>query len=242
MGDKPQRSWQARPEFNERRYRRVDTRVWNDARVRGFSPNGRLVWVLLLTAPSTTAIPGVLHMGVAGLAEIARMDRPAFDQGLAECVAAGLVVVDSSACVVWVPDAFLFNSPQSPNVIRSWRAEVSLLAESDLLSAVTAAIRDRALVLGPSFARAADELFGDAPRLTRGRGASNGLSPALRFAVLERDGFRCRYCGATPDRVLLEIDHVVPHVSGGPDTLENLRTACGACNGGKGSKRLQVVP
>lgn len=36
MADKPQKSWQARSEFNERRYRRVDTRVWNDARVRAW--------------------------------------------------------------------------------------------------------------------------------------------------------------------------------------------------------------
>ena len=54
----------------------------------------------------------------------------------------------------------------------------------------------------------------------------------LRMAVLERDGFRCRSCGA---RGRLEVDHVkpvrsAPELSFDPD---NLQAPCGRCHGEK---------
>ncbi len=74
----------------------------------------------------------------------------------------------------------------------------------------------------------------------RKRRARGQLSAALRFQVLERDGFACRYCGRAPaDGVQLHVDHVLPVSSGGGDDLGNLLTSCADCNLGKGSRVLQ---
>jgi hypothetical protein len=62
------------------------------------------------------------------------------------------------------------------------------------------------------------------------------ISKATRFAILERDGFRCRYCGDSPKTnpdCVLELDHVTPVCEGGTDEPSNLATACKRCNGGK---------
>lgn len=59
------------------------------------------------------------------------------------------------------------------------------------------------------------------------------ISPKLRFEVLQRDGFRCVYCGRSAADVPLEIDHVVPVAGGGKTEEDNLVTACGECNAGK---------
>ena len=64
------------------------------------------------------------------------------------------------------------------------------------------------------------------------------LSPKIRFAVFERDGFTCRYCGARPPEAKLEIDHVTPVSSGGILDMANLVTACSLCNMGKGKDLL----
>ena len=61
------------------------------------------------------------------------------------------------------------------------------------------------------------------------------LAAALRRRVLERDGFRCRYCGSTNR---LEIDHLTPRARGGKDTMRNLVTACYDCNRAKGAREL----
>ena len=61
-------------------------------------------------------------------------------------------------------------------------------------------------------------------------------SPRLRFQVLVRDHFTCRFCGASPQKdpaVTLHIDHILPWSKGGETTLENLQTLCSKCNIGK---------
>ena len=54
----------------------------------------------------------------------------------------------------------------------------------------------------------------------------------IRFKVLERDGFKCCYCGRNPieDNIKLEADHIIPKSKGGKYTMDNLITACNECN------------
>lgn len=59
--------------------------------------------------------------------------------------------------------------------------------------------------------------------------------PATRAAVMLRDAYTCQYCGATPGRQLLTVDHVVPRSRGGAHDWGNLVTACTRCNQKKGS-------
>ena len=51
--------------------------------------------------------------------------------------------------------------------------------------------------------------------------------------MLERDNFRCRFCGATSEQERLEVDHIIPEALGGTDSLNNLATLCQPCNRGK---------
>jgi len=61
-------------------------------------------------------------------------------------------------------------------------------------------------------------------------------SASLRAYVFERDGFRCRRCGARPPAVQLVVDHIVPVCRGGRTVHRNLQTLCRACNAGKASR------
>jgi 5-methylcytosine-specific restriction endonuclease McrA len=91
--------------------------------------------------------------------------------------------------------------------------------------------------------------LGDAPANRAGTPVYRGVAPArhstparLRFTVLQRDSFRCRYCGrtATEPGVVLHVDHIVPVAAGGATSESNLVTACSDCNLGK-STRLGVL-
>ena|SRR6185369_1292530 len=64
---------------------------------------------------------------------------------------------------------------------------------------------------------------------------SHGM-PCTRRAVFLRDAERCQYCGATPGREYLTLDHVIPRAQGGSNTWENLVTACRACNQRKANR------
>jgi len=74
------------------------------------------------------------------------------------------------------------------------------------------------------------------------KGARNkGLKSDLRFSILMRDDFKCRYCGASAsDGVKLEVDHIVARCHGGGNDESNLITSCARCNQGKGAKQLPI--
>ena len=59
----------------------------------------------------------------------------------------------------------------------------------------------------------------------------------LRQAVLDRDDYTCVYCGRRGGR--LTLDHLLPVSRGGTSELNNLVTACVACNSAKGARTPQ---
>lgn len=70
------------------------------------------------------------------------------------------------------------------------------------------------------------------------------VSEATRNAVLDRDGFRCFYCGIllcrfAPKEHLATMDHVLPRSRGGAGDASNLNAACAPCNTRKGAKTLE---
>lgn len=76
-------------------------------------------------------------------------------------------------------------------------------------------------------------------RRTKARPA---LLKKTRFQVLNRDGFRCVYCGRGSSQTELVIDHRIPVAAGGTDDPENLFTACVDCNAGKSDRLITAEP
>lgn len=68
------------------------------------------------------------------------------------------------------------------------------------------------------------------------------ISKKRRFEVFKRDGFTCAYCGSTPPKVILHVDHIHPVALGGGNDPDNLVTSCLECNLGKGKTPLASVP
>lgn len=71
---------------------------------------------------------------------------------------------------------------------------------------------------------------------------SRGISGQLRVEILERNGYTCQLCGASPydpdpldpsRKTRLHIDHIIPISQGGTDDPDNLRALCTACNQGR---------
>lgn len=54
---------------------------------------------------------------------------------------------------------------------------------------------------------------------------------ALTAQVLERDGWRCVWCGGPADTA----DHLTARMFGGADDLANLAAACRPCNSRRGA-------
>jgi len=62
---------------------------------------------------------------------------------------------------------------------------------------------------------------------------SGRVTLKTRVKVLERDKFKCVFCGRGHPNVSLQIDHIIPIVNGGKSVISNLQTLCEDCNFGK---------
>ncbi len=72
-----------------------------------------------------------------------------------------------------------------------------------------------------------EEIWNSICRVERGK-----VTNKMRFAIYQRDGYRCRICGRKTND--LEIDHIYPIAKGGKTTMDNLQTLCHRCNVRKG--------
>lgn len=116
------------------RYRRVDTRTWNDEKFRSLTQAGRFLWLYLLTSPQTTAVPGLIALGRAQLAEELEWTQRKVDAAFSELQRLGMAQADWTARLVWLPRAAEHNQPESPSVVKAWAAQLRELPECELRS------------------------------------------------------------------------------------------------------------
>jgi hypothetical protein len=142
------------------RYRKIDTRMWGDSRFRELSspgPSAKYLWVFLLTGPQTSNIPGLYRGGEMALSEELGWDIEGFRKAFAEPFAKGLVKADWNARVVWIPNAIKYNSPESPNVVKSWRTAWDEIPECALKAEAYERLKAFTKGLGEGFAKAFTE-------------------------------------------------------------------------------------
>jgi hypothetical protein len=116
-------------------YRKVKPRLWVDAKVRRLSkpqPNGQSLFLYLLTARESCALPGALELLEETLA--ARLGWPldGMRDAMAEVIREGLAVADWEAGLVWLPGGLKNNPLVSPQQAKTWAEAFDRLPESPL--------------------------------------------------------------------------------------------------------------
>lgn len=116
-------------------FRKVYQRMYADDKFLRLSPPrpcGQSLWVYLLTGPPTSIVPGLLVTGEAALAESIGWPIAGFRKAFAELADQQMLKFDWAKRVIWIPNGIIYNPPQSPNVVRSWRSQWDLTPECDL--------------------------------------------------------------------------------------------------------------
>lgn len=139
------------------RYRKVYVRMWADDRFLALSsapPNAQSLWLYLLTGPHLGPVPGLFCAGEAALAERLGWPLRAFRRCWAELENAGMAKADWRRQVVWLPRAVIYNSPESPNVVVSWRTALAEIPECALKDEAETELIGYLDSLPPAFAKA----------------------------------------------------------------------------------------
>ena len=140
------------------KYRKIDVRIWNDAKFRDLSHNAKLVFFFLLTHPNMTAL-GAMRSTLSGLAEELDFELETFREAFREAFAKGMVKHDSKACLIALPNFIKYNQPESPNVVKAWVNSLDLLPECDLKNDVISLSANALKGYSKAFREALPEAF-----------------------------------------------------------------------------------
>lgn len=157
-------------------YRRVTMRTYGDERFMRLTPlrpSGQALWLYLLTGPHTGPIPGVFVAGRAALAETLGWSQKDFDEAFAEVLREGLTEFDPKSRLCFIPNAIRHNSPQNPNVVKSWRAHWLLLPECPMRARIYTHIFEALSEVSEAFRKAFEETCGKALGKPFGKALSN---------------------------------------------------------------------
>jgi hypothetical protein len=143
------------------RYRKVDSRIWNDEKFRDLSDDGQLLFLFLLTHPHQTAL-GAMRATVSGLAEEKGWLPERLSEAFAEALSRGMVKHDARASCVWLPNFLKYNRPESPNVVKAWGSAADLIPECSLKGECIQAAKAFLKGFKEAFRKAFTEVFGEA--------------------------------------------------------------------------------
>lgn len=139
------------------RYRKIHVKMWSSPDFLALSapkPNGRDLFVHLLTGPHTTAIPGVFCAGKARLAEDLGWPLRSWERCWSEIESRHMARADWTSRLVFLPGALAHNPPRNPNEVRAWRDEWALLPRGRLLDEIESAFGTFLAGLGVTYADA----------------------------------------------------------------------------------------
>jgi uncharacterized phage protein (TIGR02220 family) len=113
------------------RYRKIDTRTWNDKKFNELSDSGKLVFFLLLTHPHMTSIDA-MRASLPSLGGDLHWSFGKIEHAFQEILQKNIAKYDESASFIWLPNFLKYNHPESPNVIKSWNNSLDYLPECNL--------------------------------------------------------------------------------------------------------------
>lgn len=145
------------------RYRKIDVRIWDDQKFRSLTrmePSGQALWLYLLTNRYTTSVPGIFAARKAAMADELKWSGERFDESFSELFSQGMANADWDAGVVWLPNAFRYNTPPNPNVVRGWVQCLDEIPECELKTEAVRSLISQVERLGKPYAKPLREWFG----------------------------------------------------------------------------------
>lgn len=145
------------------RYRKVDVKIWNDAKFLKLSKDGKLVFIYILTHPNLTGI-GAMKGTIPGLAAEIGWEPKVFSRAFKESVTQDMVTFCSMSRFIALKNFLKYNVPESPNVVKSWGKIVDLIPECEAQVLYFKHVKAFTEGLGEAFSKALPKAFAEGSR------------------------------------------------------------------------------
>lgn len=142
------------------RYRKIDPRIWNDAKFMRIGPMGQMLFLYVLTHPNMTML-GMLRSTKEAIAFERGWDLSAYNQVFDLALTLGLIEYDTVGLIA-CPNFLKYNEPESITVVKSWGKIQDFLPECDLYFKYLKRAKEYCQKRGKAFENAFNEAFAEA--------------------------------------------------------------------------------
>ena len=172
-----------------RRYRKIDTGIWNDEKFHALSDDGKLAFFFFLTHPHMTAV-GAMRATIPGLAAEMGWTPQRLRRAIQAPLANNMIEVNESTSYVAIPKFLKYNEPTAPNsVIKAWPQALSSIPECPQKGALISRCLDYLQGCTPKFQVAIGDAMKDAIRygIPHGRPEASPIQEHEQEQELEQE-------------------------------------------------------
>lgn len=167
------------------RYKKIDVRIWNDAKFNALSSDARLIFLFMLTSPQTTMV-GAVPVDKHTVSRILKFDEIRYGIGYKQLSEYGMLEYDEAG-IFWIKNFLKYNHPENPKVVISWSSLLDLFPECQLLIKIAKSVLKACETRGEAYVKALHPEFKKLAKYDMSNGMPYGITYPMPYQEQEQE-------------------------------------------------------
>lgn len=167
------------------RYKKIDVRIWNDAKFNVLSSDAQLIFLYLLTSPQTTML-GAVPVDKHTVSRILKFDDIRYGIGYKQLSQYGMLEYDEAG-IFWIKNFLKYNPPENPKVVISYASLLDLFPECPLLIKIAKSVLRACEARGDSYVNALHPEFKKLAKYDIAKGMPYGIAYPMAYQEQEQE-------------------------------------------------------
>lgn len=167
------------------RYKKIDVRIWNDAKFNVLSSDAQLIFLYLLTSPQTTML-GAVPVDKHTVSRILKFDDIRYGIGYKQLSQYGMLEYDEAG-IFWIKNFLKYNPPENPKVVISYASLLDLFPECPLLIKIAKSVLRACEARGDSYVNALHPEFKKLAKYDIAKGMTYGIAYPMAYQEQEQE-------------------------------------------------------
>lgn len=186
------------------RYKKIDVRIWNDAKFNALSSDAQLIFLYLLTSPQTTML-GAVPVDKHTVSRILKFDDIRYGIVYKQLSEYGMLEYDEAG-IFWIKNFLKYNPPENPKVVISWSSLLDLLPECQLLIKIAKSVLKACETRGEAYVKALHPEFKKLAKYDMSNGMAYGIAYPMPYQEQEQEQDIYTHAEAKDEKTQLATD------------------------------------
>lgn len=167
------------------RFKKIDVRIWNDAKFNALSSDAQLIFLYLLTSPQTTML-GAVPVDKHTVSRILKFDDIRYGIGYKQLSQYGMLEYDEAG-IFWIKNFLKYNPPENPKVVIYYASLLDLFPECPLLIKIAKSVLRACEARGDSYVNALHPEFKKLAKYDIAKGMPYGIAYPMAYQEQEQE-------------------------------------------------------